>query len=351
MEGNNLTLSISPEKKKEAIRALKEIKFEKFSKEPKQKLDLLRNSYIQYFDLDSCCCQTKIKDEFNALDNVSLIEINLFKHIVKKIIHHKCGGSLQFTIFSKIPFVCCSKCEKEFSLSSCSFNDFECQNCFRSFGSDINEKSLILKYLLQKPSTDEDFSEVTYNYYHCNIFLNQKMSCKKCSSLLLLSNTFNLIICKTCLTCEENKEKIYQCKICSSQFKSSLKPYDEDENDVIQQIIKLNIKEKLKAKPSFMKGALFNDFCKCLLSYKDKFFHSSKDGCNGILYKGEVDDLITVVCSECNFSTFEKWFTWTCPKCNTLHDRDELAAKNIKQFAVVDTTLRRKRRALSTSVV
>jgi putative transposase len=42
---------------------------------------------------------------------------------------------------------------------------------------------------------------------------------------------------------------------------------------------------------------------------------------------------------------------WTCPKCNTLHDRDELAAKNIKQFAVVDTTLRRKRRALSTSVV
>ena len=46
-----------------------------------------------------------------------------------------------------------------------------------------------------------------------------------------------------------------------------------------------------------------------------EFYH--KKNCKGILYLGEINDELIVVCEKCQAINYYDRFIWTCPKCQT----------------------------------
>lgn len=298
--------------KEEIIKIIEKHQIGKLNNEPKLKKELLINYYVQYSDLDFCCCLTKIKETYNNLPFNNKISFSNFKILLKPIKHSNCGGEIILLYYKQILKICI-KCKCELNDIQDKENNIECQNCFRKFYPNYNENQLIFK-ILTTNIYNLQLSECTYQYYHCGLLLDEKLKCRSCENNLFYSPNFDMILCKNCLYISNNIESEYICKHCNKKFYTKAKIYDVDEKYIINQVKKLSLKSKIKVKPSFLTGKPINDKCGCLINYKE-YTHNSKNKCNGILYKGELDEMIYIICGDCEFTSLEKWMNWHCPKC------------------------------------
>lgn len=308
----------------------KNLKFNDGEGEFKEKKDFLQKGFIQFFDLEFLCCQMDLNKQFlnRKLDINRKIEYLYFKSLFNPVLHRGCNGSLMYIFYNKEFFIYCNNCNV--SIANDTDDVFsECESCKSSIPIKLNYNHLILKVLIKENKFD--LSNITFQFYHCQLFKDEPLQCIDCGDELFINNDFKRIICISCLSIKDSTiEYNYICKECSHPFESKLKRYDSEDKIVFNQIIKLTIKYKILAKPLVMAGKNVNDFCGCVLSFKDKFQHNSPDECNGLLYKGELEETSTVVCSECKYSTLNKWMKWTCPLCNISFTNEEYIEKTNK---------------------
>lgn len=298
-----------------------------FENKPLTKMQYFKKNFLQFTDLLSLCCYKTEVDSFLKLKDSDTYESKIVnKNIIKTVKHYSCGGLITFQLINSLFVLFCLKCELLVSIDQifCSKFKFECVNCFRAFSSDVRVDNLLIKELNKK---DVQLSKPTFEFYHCNLFKDQIVGCKYCKSKQFLDSEFCLVVCYTCLKVSKNEAISYSCYDCGSEFSTRLKVYDQDEPDVLKEIIKLNLKDKKLAKPVFPKGNLYNIICKCFVGSRDKYYHSSTEKCNGVLYKGEVDGASIVVCSKCKSAWYENFIVWSCPKCNIKFTNKNLLEK------------------------
>ena len=194
-----------------------------------------------------------------------------------------------------IKFVICENCKKVY-LSS--FILCKCFNCDEDFYSSIlnkNEKS--------------DFLPATWKKYHCPLIINNKMRCIKCRDFFNLNLNTGMLCCvnKKCGFTSLPKKILWNCKICSQDFTSEAIVYNPLEFEIVQKIVDQTLTLKHRAHPNKIP-------CCKLNVYFTEFYH--KKNCKGILYLGELNDKLIVVCEKCEAINFYENFIWTCPNCN-----------------------------------
>ena len=124
-----------------------------------------------------------------------------------------------------------------------------------------------------------------------------------------------MLIClnKNCNFTSKPNKILWSCAICNQDFKSGAIPYNPLEIEIIKKIIKQTLYLKQYAHPNKVPCCKVNTFF-------TEFHHKKK--CNGVLYTGELNDEVIIVCEKCHAINFYQRFIWICPKCGN-HFRDD----------------------------
>ena len=212
---------------------------------------------------------------------------------------HNCGISNSYFLIvknnrNKINFVICESCKKvyysSYILCRCSFCN-------------IDYYSSILS-----PEENPDFLVATWEKYHCPQIINEKMKCIKCREFFYLDMKNGMLTClnKKCRFISKQSRIIWTCSTCQEEFKSKVIVYNPLEIKVVKNVIKETLFLKHRAHPNKMPCCKLNVFF-------TEFFH--KKACRGILYEGELNDNMIIVCEKCHAINLYERFIWTCPKC------------------------------------
>ena len=86
------------------------------------------------------------------------------------------------------------------------------------------------------------------------------------------------------------------------------------DSEIIKKIIKQTLYLKQFAHPNKV------PCCKVNVFYSE-FYHKKK--CDGILYTGELNHEVIIVCEKCHAVNYYERFIWTCPKCGNKFREDE----------------------------
>ncbi len=193
-----------------------------------------------------------------------------------------------------------------------------CQNCNEDYYSSTLGKN-----------EDGNLLPATWKKYHCEKVLNEKMKCVKCHSILYLNLKTKMLVCinSKCNFSSKPESMLWICNSCKSEFRSDAIVFNPRENDNIKKLITQTLFIKRKAHPNKIPCCKLNIFF-------TNFYH--KNDCRGILYFGELNNNIIVVCERCKAFNFYDRFIWTCPKCGS-HFKD----KKIKEISSDDYNLRR----------
>ena len=111
---------------------------------------------------------------------------------------------------------------------------------------------------------------------------------------------------KKCRFISKQSRIIWTCSTCQEEFKSKVIVYNPLEIKVVKNVIKETLFLKHRAHPNKMPCCKLNVFF-------TEFFH--KKTCRGILYEGELNDNMIIVCEKCHAINLYERFIWTCPKC------------------------------------
>ena len=193
-----------------------------------------------------------------------------------------------------IKFVICENCKKVYLSSFILCKCFHCDEEFYSSILSKNEKS--------------DLLPATWKKYHCPLIINNKMRCIKCHDYFNLNLKTGMLCCanKKCGFTSLPKKILWNCKICSKDFTSEAIIYDPLEFEIVKKIIDQTLTLKHRAHPNKIPCCKLNVFFA-------EFYH--KKECKGILYLGELNDKLIVVCEKCEAINFYENFIWTCPNC------------------------------------
>ena len=222
---------------------------------------------------------------------------------------HTCNANLGKFILvkknGKVEFVVCSNCKKVYfsSMILC-----KCYKCHKEYYTEI---------ISFKKKEDEFLLPATWENYHCKQIVNEKMQCIKCQENLYIDLKTNMLVClnKKCKFTSKPNKIAWTCSICQEDFKSSAIPYNPLDLEIIKKIIKQTLLQGQRAHPTRVPCCKVNVFF-------TEFYHKKK--CNGILYTGEYNNDIIVVCEKCHAINFIDRFVWTCPKCgNKFKDENE----------------------------
>ena len=222
---------------------------------------------------------------------------------------HICNANLGKFILvknnGKVEFVICSNCKKVYfsNMILC-----KCYKCHKEYYTEI---------ISPKKNEDEFILPATWENYHCKQIVNEKMQCIKCQENLYINLKTNMLIClnKKCKFTSKPNKISWTCSICQEDFKSSAIPYNPLDLEIIKKIIKQTLLQGQRAHPTRVPCCKINVFF-------TEFYHKKK--CNGILYTGEYNNDIIVVCEKCHAINFIDRFIWTCPKCgNKFKDENE----------------------------
>ena len=66
---------------------------------------------------------------------------------------------------------------------------------------------------------DENLLPSTWEKYHCTSLFNEIMKCTKCKNILYLDLTTNKLLCKKCHFTSKQKEILWKCSICKTDFR------------------------------------------------------------------------------------------------------------------------------------
>ena len=271
-------------------------------------------------------------------------EINYLTHFRKhcsetdNFAYHNCQNSQsKFYIVeeNKIKkYVICIDCQKVFlsNMILC-----HCINC------NIDYYSSILK-----KEEDENLLLATWEKYHCDRVVNEKMKCLKCRDNLYINLKEKKLICLNCNFTSLPEKIIWYCNVCGIDFRSNAIVYNPLQNEYIKRIIKQTLFIKHKAHPNKL------PCCKLNIFFTD-FYH--KKDCKGILYIGELNHKIIIVCEKCKAFNFYDRFIWTCPRCgNRFRDKKDVKVLknennnlknninyNNKQKSLFDVLMERKK--------
>ena len=259
-----------------------------------QNYELLNNTFNLY---------TKNKNKIKFL--TSKYRRHCANEVENEFAMHTCSNKLgKFIIVEnnfKTEFLICSNCKKVY---------YETMILCKCYKCNIEYYTEIL------PNKENEFIlPATWDNYHCKQIMKEKMKCIKCHEIIYINLKTNMLIClnKNCNFTSKPNKILWSCAICNQDFKSGAIPYNPLEIEIIKKIIKQTLYLKQYAHPNKVPCCKVNTFF-------TEFHHKKK--CNGVLYTGELNDEVIIVCEKCHAINFYKRFIWICPKCGN-HFRDD----------------------------
>ena len=263
-----------------------------------------------------------LKNTETQKNNLQLVNCYIHCHKCSKIVH-ECKNKL---ILYK-GYIYCICCQKVYNENQIKLFCEECKTCYYSK----------IRYVINKKY--ENFYNVCFKKYHCNIDEPEKIKCLECGHDLyynitydeknLKKNSISEIFCLKCKLLYDLDEVFFQCKICKKNFQSEAKLYN---NFSFLKNQFLLIMHTLRKKNMAMPERRIARKCKCDISKYDKYLHEED---NGILYLGHnlKGDYI-ILCDSC-YSIFNyNDFIWTCPVCNV----NFKSKKNLYKKHYINTT-------------
>ena len=239
--------------------------------------------------------------------------------------YHNCSrhSSKKFLIVTengvvkdKFKYVMCYDCKKVYPSSMI---QAYCNSCNTEFFTSILERN-----------EDPDLLKATWSKYHCEQIINKEMKCLKCSQTLYLNLKTKMLEClnKKCDFQSKPNKIIWTCSVCKEEFKSNAIVYNPLEVETTKRVIKQTLLTKHRAHPNRIS-------CKCKINiFFSNFYH--KKECEGILYVGELNHKIIIVCEKCRAINFYERFIWTCPSCG-VRFRDKIRYKNKDEIMRIDS--------------
>ena len=196
----------------------------------------------------------------------------------------------------EILFVYCYLCNKVYKSN---YFYAYCIICNTSYFSNILKKD-----------ENPNLLPATWSKYHCEQIINDKMKCIKCKKILYLNLETKMLECqnKNCGFESKPSRILWTCNHCKTEFKSDAIVFNPLELENIKKVVKQTLQTKHKAHPNRMPCCKINTFF-------TPFYH--KKDCPGILYVGDFNNKIIIVCEKCKAINFYDRFIWTCPKCGT----------------------------------
>ena len=259
-----------------------------------QNYELLNNTFNLY---------TKNKNKIKFL--TSKYRRHCANEVENEFAMHTCSNKLgKFIIVEnnfKTEFLICSNCKKVY---------YETMILCKCYKCNIEYYTEIL------PNKENEFIlPATWDNYHCKQIMKEKMKCIKCHEIIYINLKTNMLIClnKNCNFTSKPNKILWSCAICNQDFKSGAIPYNPLEIEIIKKIIKQTLYLKQYAHPNKVPCCKVNTFF-------TEFHHKKK--CNGVLYTGELNDEVIIVCEKCHAINFYQRFIWICPKCGN-HFRDD----------------------------
>ena len=283
-------------------------------------LKKVQNDYKTYYDILSKAW-TQQEKKVSKRKNSELLYIKYRKHCegCDDYATHNCGKDSKFLTIKdendNIKYVICISCKKVY------FSHFilcRCYKCKIDFYSNILDDD-----------EDPNLLPATWDNYHCQQIINEKMKCIKCRETFYINLKNGILTClnKKCGFISRPSRILWTCTICKEEFKSNSIPYNPLDLIVIKKVVRQTLLLKHRAHPNKM------PCCKLNVFFTD-FYH--KKGCKGILYVGELNNNLIIVCDKCHAINFFERFIWTCPQCgkkfrdrkNTIRDEKENINEN-----------------------
>ena len=262
-------------------------------------LKKIQNDYKTYYEILSKAWIQQEK-KISKRKNSELLRIKYRKHCegCEDYASHNCDKDSKFLTIkdenNNIKYVICISCKKVY------FSHFILSRCYKCK----------IDYYTNILDDDEDpnLLPATWDNYHCQQIINEKMKCIKCRETFYINLKNGMLNClnKKCGFISHPNRIIWTCTICKEEFKSNPIPYNPLEIIVIKKVVRQTLLLKHRAHPNKM------PCCKLNVFFTD-FYH--KKGCKGILYVGELNNNLIIVCDKCHAINFFERFIWTCPQC------------------------------------
>ena len=179
---------------------------------------------------------------------------------------------------NKIIYVICESCKKVYYSS---YIKCKCNYCNIDYYSGILTEE-----------ENPNFLVATWDNYHCPQIMNEKMRCIKCRELFYLDMKNEMLTClnKKCGFVIKPSRIVWTCSLGQEEFKSKAIPYNPLYIKVVKNAITQTLLLKHRAHPNKMTCCKLNVFF-------TEFYHNK--ACRGILYEGELNDNMIVVCEKC----------------------------------------------------
>ena len=286
----------------------------KFSTLIEKGLNSIKSDYNQNLEFLNNVYNTYTKNRMHKNDKIKFLTAQYRRHCVNEIDNeyaaHTCSARLGKFILAekngKTEFLICANCKKVYydSMILC-----KCYKCNIEYYTELfvnNENEFILP--------------ATWDNYHCKQISKEKIKCIKCRELLYINLKTNMLICqnKNCNFSTKPDQILWTCSICNQDFKSGAMPYNPLDLEVIKKIIRQTLYLKQYAHPNKVPCCKLNVFF-------TEFYHKKK--CEGVLYTGELNQEVIIVCERCHAVNFYERFIWTCPRCGNKF-RDESKKEN-----------------------
>lgn len=218
-----------------------------------------------------------------------------------------------------ISHVICTECKRAYLSSSIELYCFQCKSSYVSS--------------ILPPNENPDIQQATWEQYHCGVFFNQTMKCIKCRNSLYLNTKTSLLMClnKKCNFLSKPNSIMWNCIFCKKDFKSEAKIYNALEFELIKKEIKIALILQKKGYPNEL--TCCREGLSKTISELSSIDFIHKTDCNGILYKGTLNNKDIIVCNKCHGMNYYDKFLWTCPFCH-MRIKAKLIQQN--QFAKED---------------
>ena len=307
----------------------------KFTNILEKGLNQIKPEYKESYDFISNIYDAYSKNKNSRRNDFEFLTNKYRRHCLNEVQNthatHTCNKLGKFLLCKKsgkVEYVICINCQKVYysNMILC-----KCYKCNKEYYTEIFTKN-----------EDEFLLPATWENYHCKLIANEKIKCLKCHEIFYINMKTGMLTClnKRCNFVSKPTRILWTCSICQEDFKCGAIPYNPLDLEIVKKIIKQTLFQKQRAHPYKVPCCKINVFF-------TEFFHKKK--CPGILYAGELNGDIIIVCDKCHAINFFDRFIWTCPKCgnkfkdekdnNVSEDSSEIIGNT---FKTINSKSRRK---------
>ena len=307
----------------------------KFTNILEKGLNQIKPEYKESYDFISNIYDAYSKNKNSRRNDFEFLTNKYRRHCLNEVQNthatHTCNKLGKFLLCKKsgkVEYVICINCQKVYysNMILC-----KCYKCNKEYYTEIFTKN-----------EDEFLLPATWENYHCKLIANEKIKCLKCHEIFYINMKTGMLTClnKKCNFVSKPTRILWTCSICQEDFKCGAIPYNPLDLEIVKKIIKQTLFQKQRAHPYKVPCCKINVFF-------TEFFHKKK--CPGILYAGELNGDIIIVCDKCHAINFFDRFIWTCPKCgnkfkdekdnNVSEDSSEIIGNT---FKTINSKSRRK---------